>query len=103
MAPGSFPHAHNFMPLEQSPTGPAAIAGCMAAAATTSSDAKTNFFIRPSDMQKAACAGSVFESGQTKAVCLMIYDKPARPGNIAHDDVVANERGIMIQSRFGPH
>ena len=32
----------------------------------------------------------------------MIYDKPARPGNIAHDDV-ANERGIMIQSQFGPH
>jgi hypothetical protein len=58
-------------------TEPAAIAGCIAAAATTNSDAKTNFFIRPSDMQKAACAGSVFESGQTKAVCLMIYGAAA--------------------------
>jgi hypothetical protein len=100
MAPGSFPHAHTFMPLEQSPPGPAATAGCTAAAATTNSDANTNFFIRPSDMQKTACAGSLFESGQTKALSLMIYDKPARPGTIARDDV-ANERRIMIQSPSG--
>lgn len=32
----------------------------------------------------------------------MIYDKPARTGNIAPDDV-ANESGIVIQFALGPH
>ena len=94
MAPGSFPHAHNFMPLEQSPPGPAAIAGCMAAAATTNSDAKTNFFIRPSVWEPLK-RGSIFESGQTRALSLRIYDNLFCGGNRLPQ--VANEKGIMIQ------
>ena len=31
----------------------------------------------------------------------MIYDNRIRPGNIAPE--VANERGIVIQFKFGPH
>ena len=32
----------------------------------------------------------------------MIYDKPARAGNIAPPEGVANERRIVIQSALGP-
>ena len=39
--------------------------------------------------------GCLFESGQTKALSVMIYDNRIRPGNIAPE--VANERGIVIQ------
>jgi hypothetical protein len=102
MAAGSLPHAHTLAPLAQS-CGAAALAaraGCMAAAATTNSDANTNFFIRPSDIANR-CAGCLFESGQTKALSLMIYDNPAQAGNIAPE--VANESGIVIQLKFGPH
>jgi hypothetical protein len=31
----------------------------------------------------------------------MIYDNPAQAGNIAPE--VANESGIVIQLKFGPH
>jgi hypothetical protein len=89
MAAGSLPHAQTFVPLPQS-FGSAALAaraGCMAAAATTNSDANTNFFIRPSNFRTA--------------LSVMIYDNRIRPGNIAPE--VANERGIVIQFKFGPH
>ena len=45
----------------------------MAAAATTNSDAKTNFFIRPSAIANRLWLGCLFER-QTKALSLMIYD-----------------------------
>jgi hypothetical protein len=73
----------------------------MAAAATTNSDANTNFFIRPSDIRDRLCGDVFFESGQTKALSLMIYDNLSPAGNITPD--VANERGIVIQSKLGPH
>jgi hypothetical protein len=60
MAPGSLPHAQSTAPFVHrwaGPPIPAARAGCMAAAATTNNDAKTNFFIRPSDMQKPLVRG----------------------------------------------
>src|SRR5262245_24709448 len=60
---------------------------------------RTSSFAPP--ILRTAYAGCLFESGETKALSLMIYDNPARPGNIAPE--VANERGIVIQFAFGPY
>ena len=81
----------------------AQLAALKAAGATTiyreKTPTRTSSFAPP--IFEPLVRGCLFESGQTKALSVMIYDNRTRPGNIAPE--VANERGIVIQFKFGPH